>query len=66
MGYIQIIFDGPPGPRSGRFIEVHDANDNSVALGECIDRGDGTWALQFDRDDVDEAMRVNGQFGVGA
>ena len=66
MSYLQIVFDGPPGPKGGRFVEVEDANGCSVRLGEWIEREDGYWVLMFDRDDVEECTRANSQFGVGA
>lgn len=46
-GPIDIIFTGPPGPDSGRFIEVENAAGQSIRIGQWIDRGDGTWALRL-------------------
>ena len=42
-----IVFDGPPGPVPGRFIEVEDSRESgrSVRAGEWFDRGDGYWSL---------------------
>lgn len=40
-----IVFDGPPGPESCRFVEVEDANGRSFRAGEWIERPDGYWAL---------------------
>lgn len=41
---IQIRFDGPPGPVSGRFIEVEDEQGRGVKVGEW--KQDGTdWLL---------------------
>ena len=48
-GFIDILFDGPPGPDGGRFVEVEDANHQSLRLGEWIERGDGYWALRVPR-----------------
>jgi hypothetical protein len=45
--YIDVVFDGPPGPEAGRFVEVEDAHGMSVSIGEWIDRGDGYWALRL-------------------
>ena len=43
---MDVMFDGPPGPESGRLIEVHDAKTGeSIAWGEWLDNGDGTWSL---------------------
>lgn len=47
MSYFDVVFDGPPGPESGRFIEVESPESASIAVGEWIDRGDGTWALRI-------------------
>ena len=45
--YIDIMFDAPPGPEPGRFIEVEDAKGNGVRVGDWIERDDGTWALRI-------------------
>lgn len=46
MSQIEILFDGPPGPVPGRFIEVNDAETGaSISWGEWRDNGDGTWSL---------------------
>lgn len=45
---IAVVFDGPPGPESGRFLEVEDADGNSVNAGTWTEREDGTWALEVD------------------
>lgn len=45
MSVIQIVFDGPPGPVCGRFVEVEDMEGHGLSVGEWKDRGDGTWAL---------------------
>lgn len=44
---IDIVFDGPPGPESGRFIETETVDGHGIGVGEWIDRGDGTWALRL-------------------
>jgi hypothetical protein len=49
--YIDIVFDGPPGPVCGRFVEAESPAGCSVNAGEWIDRGDGLWALRI-RSDV--------------
>ena len=43
---INIIFDGPPGPECGRFIEVETDDGKSINAGEWIEREDGLWALR--------------------
>lgn len=41
-----VIFDGPPGPESGRFVDVENARfGRSIKAGEWIDRGADGWAL---------------------
>jgi hypothetical protein len=44
---IDVVFDGPPGPISGRFVEVEDDAGRSIDLGEWVERPDGYWALRF-------------------
>lgn len=46
---IDVVFDGPPGPSAGRFVEVEDLSGKSVSIGQWIDRGDGMWALRIPR-----------------
>ena len=46
--YIDIVFDGPPGPVPGRFVEVENDQGASIRVGEWIDRGDGYWALRIE------------------
>ncbi|MDD2878715.1 MAG: hypothetical protein PHZ23_15970 [Acidiphilium sp.] len=43
----RIVFDGPPGPKSGRFVEVEDANGTSFNAGEWHERPDGLWELRL-------------------
>jgi len=45
--FLDIVFDGPPGHESGRFVEVEDPSGKSVSAGEWIDRGNGFWALRI-------------------
>lgn len=45
--YIDIVFDGPPSHKPGRFVEVEDETGASIGVGEWIERGDGLWALRF-------------------
>lgn len=45
--FIDIVFDGPPAPEAGRFVEVEDAEGRSIDLGGWMERNDGTWALRI-------------------
>lgn len=45
--YIDIVFDGPPGPQAPRLIEVEDDTGASISLGEWVERPDGHWALRL-------------------
>lgn len=42
---IAIVFDGPPAPESGRFVEVEDANGKSISVGRWEHSADGYWRL---------------------
>jgi hypothetical protein len=45
---IDIVFDGPPGPEGGRFVEVESPPGVSISFGEWLQRDDGYWVLRFD------------------
>jgi len=47
--FIDIVFDGPPGPVCGRFVEVELPDGRSCNVGEWIDRKNGLWALRIPR-----------------
>ena len=42
---IHIVFDGPPGPVSGRFVKVILPNGESIGVGRWLERNDNCWAL---------------------
>jgi hypothetical protein len=44
---LRIVFDGPPSPEGGRFVEVEDAAGNSVNAGTWHERPDGLWELRL-------------------
>jgi hypothetical protein len=44
---VDIVFNGAPGPDSGRFIEVEDMAGRSVRVGDWVQRDDGYWALRL-------------------
>jgi NTP pyrophosphatase (non-canonical NTP hydrolase) len=45
--FVDIVFDGPPGPEAGRFVEVDDHNKRSIKFGEWIAAGCGQWRLRI-------------------
>lgn len=45
--HIDIVFDGPPGPEAGRFVEVENDAGESIKFGEWVQRPDGYWALRI-------------------
>lgn len=45
--YLDIVFDGPPGPQAGRFVEVENRSKESVAIGYWMEREDGYSALRI-------------------
>jgi hypothetical protein len=45
--HIDIVFDGPPGPEAGRFVEVEDDAGKSIKFGEWVERPDGYWVLRL-------------------
>ena len=44
---IRIVFDGPPGQESGRFVEVEDTEGHGISIGEWHKRTDGLWELRI-------------------
>ena len=58
--YLDIVFDGPPGPVAGRFVEVETDRGESISLGEWVQRKDGYWVLRIPPinllDDIAEAL----------
>lgn len=44
---VDVVFDGPPGPESGRFIEVETLEGKGIRVGEWVHREDGYWALRL-------------------
>jgi hypothetical protein len=47
MTALHIVFDGPPGPGSGRFVEVETSDGRSINAGEWRERADGLWELRI-------------------
>ena len=44
---IDVVFDGPPGPEGGRFVEVENKYGESIKAGEWVRREDGYWVLRL-------------------
>lgn len=42
---IHLLFDGPPGPECGRFIEAEDPTGKGINAGKWSQRADGYWEL---------------------
>lgn len=51
MPFINVIFDGPPGPEGGRFVEVEDEHGRSIRVGEWEadprPEHEGLWRLRI-------------------
>lgn len=45
--HIDVVFDGPPGPEAGRFVEVENDEGHSINFGEWVKRDDGYWVLRI-------------------
>lgn len=45
--FIDVVFDGPPSAESGRFVEVENAQGQSINIGQWVDRGDGYRVLRL-------------------
>jgi hypothetical protein len=53
MKVVDIIFDGPPSPVSGRFVEVEDTETRcSLSVGKWVKLEDGLWALRLKVDET--------------
>ena len=59
MSYVDVVFDGPPGPDPGRFVEVEDATGRSIRFGEWVERADGYWVLRLPLCDPNEVVYVD-------
>lgn len=57
---LNVIFDGPPGPVAGRFVEVENDAGESVRM-EWTERPDGYWALRFYGDAEIDAAYESGE-----
>lgn len=69
MRYVDIVFDGPPGPTAGRFVEVENERGASISVGEWIERADGYWALRIPASDQGldvSALTMEGVAGIAS
>ena len=62
MSAINIVFDGPPAPNAGRFVEVENDEGQSIRIGEWVEGVNGYWSLRIDKlpgtpSKVEEALR---------
>lgn len=44
---MHVVFDGPPGPEPGRFVDVEDREGRSFSVGEWVEQPDGMWSLKL-------------------
>ena len=44
---VHVVFDGPPGPDAGRFVECETPDGRGINAGEWHERGDGYWELRL-------------------
>jgi len=58
MSHIDIVFDGPPGPEAGRFVEIENQDGESIKFGEWVERDDGYWALRIHSEHENECERL--------
>lgn len=54
--FIDIVFDGPPSHKSGRFIEVENGKGESISVGEWLERGDGLWVLRIKSEELSDGI----------
>lgn len=55
---LRFVFDGPPGPECGRFVECETPDGRSVNAGTWHDRGDGYWELRVSRPSTPDTTSV--------
>jgi len=48
--FIDIVFDGPPGPEAPRFVDVEDGTGCSINAGKWEQGSDGYWVLRITPD----------------
>ena len=57
MDELHIVFDGPPGPEAGRFVEVETSDGKSINAGRWEQRGN-YWHLIIRRPPIDAATET--------
>lgn len=59
MKHIDVVFDGPPGPIAGRFVEVEDDTGQSIRFGKWVERPDGYWVIRIQLEDCAPLVLVS-------
>ena len=44
--FVDVVFDGPPGPDAPRFVEVEDDQGRSIRYGQWLQRDHNVWVLR--------------------
>jgi hypothetical protein len=65
MSELRIVFDGPPGAVSGRFVEVETPDGASVNAGEWHERDDGLWELRISIPGANAVVTPQGLLAAG-
>ena len=60
MEHIDIVFDGPPAPESGRLVGVENSAGRSISFGEWVKRSDGYWVLRLTTRALSDAVHEMG------
>lgn len=66
MKYIDIVFDAPPGPESGRFIEVENPDGHSINVGEWLEDLNGYHRLRvsLQSEDNSDVLAFQEKFNI--
>ena len=59
--FVDIVFDGPPGPEAGRFVEVENDKGQGINFGDWRQRDDGYWVLRVYRGHIHVAGTTVGK-----
>jgi len=64
VNFIDIVFDGAPGPVAPRFVEVEDASGKSINLGTWIHQSDGYWVIRIQDMSDNDPERLRAQLAL--